>query len=104
MRPSLSDRGQRAERRLFEANTRLEKARAELAVGEEQLATLEAIADELRVRSIVSETACADRDWQQARRHAEALGASLESTRARVRELQALQESLIEKLVGEWAP
>ena len=100
MRPSLSDRGHRDERRLFETSARLEKARAELAVGEEQLAALLEIADETRIRSLVSETAHADREWQQARRHAEAMGASLEAARVRVRELERLQDDLIGKLVG----
>lgn len=100
MRPSLSDRGHRGERRLFEASARLEKARAELAVGEEQWATLSESADEARIRSLVSETPLAEREWEQARRHAETLGVSLEATRLRVRELERLQDELIDKLVG----
>ncbi len=104
VRPSVSDRGHRDERRLFETSARLQKARAELAVGEEQLETLDVIAEDLRVRSLVSETAHAAREYQQAQRHLDALAASLEATRARVRELEQLQDQLIDRLVGGLTP
>lgn len=100
MRPSISEGSRRDERRLFQLNSRLERARTELSVAEEQLAALEEIADEARVRALVSETPLAEQDFQRARRHAETHRASLETARLKVRELEKLQDDLIAKLIG----
>ena len=54
------------ERRLLEVHARLVRARQELAVAEEQLDVFLETADEARIRSLVSETPLADRDWQDA--------------------------------------
>ncbi len=61
------------ERRLLEVHARLVRARQELAVVEEQLDVFLETAEETRIRSLVSETPLADRDWQDAQRHAEAM-------------------------------
>jgi hypothetical protein len=99
VRPVLGDPRQRAERRLFDVNARLERARNELAVAEEQLAVLEQDAEEAHVRSLVSETPLADRAWCDAKRHADAMRRALESSRSNVAELERTQDDLISKLI-----
>lgn len=100
MRPSLSDRRQRVERRLFDVHARLERARAELALAEEQLHALSEVADEARVRMLVSETALANREWDEARRHAEVMERSRDAARHAVAELEHAQDELLSQLVG----
>jgi hypothetical protein len=87
------------ERRLLEVHARLVRARQELAVVEEQLDVFLETADEARIRSLVSETPLADRDWQDAQRHAEAMTRSRANARARVAELERAQDELLAKLV-----
>ncbi|MFZ2055791.1 MAG: hypothetical protein WAV54_00070 [Acidimicrobiales bacterium] len=87
------------ERRLLEVHARLVRARQELAVAEEQLDIFLETADEARIRSLVSETPLADRDWQDAQRHAEVMSRGRDTARARVTELERVQDELLGKLV-----
>ncbi|HLN06705.1 MAG TPA: hypothetical protein VK217_10535, partial [Acidimicrobiales bacterium] len=66
---------------------------------EEQLDVFLETADEARIRSLVSETPLADREWQDARRHADAMIRSRDFARARVAELERAQDELLGKLV-----
>ncbi|MDA8291699.1 MAG: hypothetical protein M0Z33_08485 [Actinomycetota bacterium] len=100
MRPGLTDRRQRVERRLFDVHARLDRARAELAIVEEQLAAFTDAADEARIRMLVSETAQADRDWNEARRHSEVMARSRDAARAAVAELERLQDELLSQLLS----
>ncbi len=99
MRPGLTDRRQRVERRLFDVHARLERARAELALAEEQLLVLGEAADEARIRMLVSETALANREWSEARRHAEVMERSRDATKATISELERAQDELLAQLV-----
>jgi hypothetical protein len=87
------------ERRLLEVHARLVRARQELAVAEEQLDVFLETADEARIRSLVSETPLADRDWQDAQRHVEVMMHGRDTARARVTELERVQDELLSKLV-----
>jgi hypothetical protein len=87
------------ERRLFEVHTLLVRARQELAVIEEQLDVFLETAEESRIRALVSETPLADRDWQDAQRHAEAMMRARDVASARVVELEHAQDDLLGKLV-----
>jgi len=86
-------------RRLMEVHARLVRARQELANVEEQLVIFLDTADEARLRSLVSETPLANKEWQEARRHAEAWTRSRDEQRARVAELEKAQDELAAKLV-----
>jgi hypothetical protein len=99
LRPGVTDRRIRAERRLFDAHARLERSRAELAIVEELLLALSEVADEARVRMLVSETALADREWNEARRHAEVMERSRDATLATIAELERLQDELLSQLL-----
>jgi hypothetical protein len=87
------------ERRLGEVHSKLMRAREELALIEEQLASFVEDADEARIRSLVSETPLADREWHEASRHAEVMQRSRQSARDRVAELERAQDELLDKLV-----
>jgi len=87
------------ERRLLDVHARLVRARQELAVAEEQLDVFLETADEARLRALVSETPLADRDWQDAQRHAEAMIRGRDNASARVVELERAQDELRSKLV-----
>jgi len=87
------------ESRLLEVHARLVRARQELAVAEEQLDVFLETAEETRIRSLVSETPLADRDWQDAKRHADAMMRARDTASARVGELERAQDDLLGKLV-----
>ena len=87
------------ERRLLDVHARLVRARQELAVAEEQLDVFLETAEEARIRALVSETPLADRDWQDAQRHAEAMNRGRDNAGARVAELERAQDELLSKLV-----
>jgi hypothetical protein len=89
------------ERRLREASSRLKRAREELAVIEEQLAFLADAADEARLRALVSETPLANREYQDAQRHADAMDRSRRAVLASIAELQLAQDQLLDRLVIE---
>ncbi|HUJ66212.1 MAG TPA: hypothetical protein VLX59_11780 [Acidimicrobiales bacterium] len=88
------------ERKLFDVAQRLRRAREELAVIEEQLAALSDAADDARIRSLVSETPLAHREYTEAQRHADAMERSYRAVAADVAELQATQDELLDRLVG----
>ena len=87
------------ERRLFDVAQRLKRAREELAVVDEQLEALREAADEARIRSLVSETPLAHREYTEAQRHADAMARSREALSASITELQESQDQLLDKLV-----
>ncbi len=87
------------ERRLWDVNGKLARAREELALIDEQLGSFVDDADEARIRSLVAETPLADREWQMASRHAEAMARSRQSASDRVAELERARDELLDKLV-----
>ena len=87
------------ERRLRDVMSKLERAREELALSDEQLASFVDDADDARIRSLVAETPIADREWQVASRHAEAMSRSRRSAQERVAELERARDDLLGKLV-----
>jgi hypothetical protein len=90
---------QKVERRLAEVHASLELARAELAVSEEQLAAFMETAEEARIKALVAETPLAEREWQEASRHAAAMERGHQLARQRVRELEKAQDELFDKLL-----
>jgi uncharacterized coiled-coil DUF342 family protein len=86
-------------RRLTDVHQRLVKARQELAIIEEQLSVFDETADDARIRSLVSETPLANHDWNEARRHADAMRRGRDAVLARVGELERAQDELLSKLV-----
>ncbi len=91
----------RIERRLDDVSARLKRARAELAVVDEQLAVLADHADDAALRALVSETPLAEREHREARRHADALARSRGAVLASIAELERAQDDLLGRLVPE---
>jgi phage shock protein A len=88
------------ERRLRDAESKLARARAELAVLEEQAMSFNDDADEARIRSLVSETPLAEREWHEANRHVGVMARSMDQARQRVAELERTTQELAGRLVG----
>lgn len=88
------------ERRLFDVSSRLSRAREELVVIDEQLRVLVDAAEEARVRSLVSETPQANRELQEARRHADAMGRSREAAAGTVADLERALGELLDQLAA----
>ncbi len=87
------------ERRLFEVAKRIRAANEELAVVDEQLQALREAADEARVRSLVSETPLAHKEYTEAQRHADALARSRAALAGSIADLRRSQDQLLDKLV-----
>jgi hypothetical protein len=88
------------ERRLMDVAQRLKRAREELAVIDDQLAVLSEAADEARIRSLVSETSLAHREYTEAQRHADAMARTRQMVRAEVAELETSQDELLDRLIS----
>jgi hypothetical protein len=83
------------ERRLRDVHRRLVRAREELKVLDEQWEVVSAEAEDLRVRSMVSETPLAAHEYAEARRHADAMARARESLISAVSELSRRQDELL---------
>jgi hypothetical protein len=92
------------ERRLFDIAQRLRSARDELAVVDEQLAALNDAAEDLRVRSLVSETPLAHREYSEAQRHADVLARSQHSLVVSIETMRANQDQLLDRLMAGDGP
>ncbi|MBO0692302.1 MAG: hypothetical protein J2P58_05345 [Acidimicrobiaceae bacterium] len=88
------------QRRLLEIAKRLRVANEELAVVEEQFQALSEAADEARVRSLVSETPLAHREYIEAQRHADAMGRSRNNLLASIEDMRRTQNELLDRLVA----
>ncbi|MFZ0058699.1 MAG: hypothetical protein WAL35_01470 [Acidimicrobiales bacterium] len=99
MRPGLTDRRQRTERRLFDVSARLDRARSELEVIEAQSDALAEQAEEAKVRAIVAETPLAVQAWSEAQRHADQMARTRDTARRAIAELERAQDQLIGELL-----
>lgn len=89
------------EKRLSVASERLKRLRAELQVVDEQLAALADAADESRIRSLVSETPLADREHQEAQKHADAMARHRADVVKSIGDLEKSQDELLDQLLAE---
>ena len=88
------------ERRLRALARRLTKLRGELAVVDEQLAHLSDIADDTRIRSLVSETPLADVEHRDAERTSTAMARHREELSAQIALLEAQQYELLDQMLA----
>lgn len=89
------------ERRLIELGDRLKTLRVDLRVADEQLAQLAEEAEESRLRSLVSETPLAERDYREAQRHADAMQRHRLEVSAEITRLEGAQDELLDRLMLE---
>jgi hypothetical protein len=89
------------ERRLTDGADRLKQLRGELGVADEQLAHLVEAADDLRLRALVSETPLADREHQEAQRHADAMHRHRNEVQETIERLERTQDELLDRLLAE---
>lgn len=90
----------RTERRLVDVSQRLQRAREELGVLDQQLMALADDADEARTRALVSDSPMADREYREAERAAEAMRRSRAALAATIAELERSQDELLESWPG----
>ncbi|HMQ25796.1 MAG TPA: hypothetical protein PKA98_07400 [Acidimicrobiales bacterium] len=89
------------ERRLIELGDRLKDLRADLRVADEQLAQLAEEAEESRLRSLVSETPLAEREYRDAQRHADAMERHRRELSVEIARLEQAQDELLDRLLVE---
>ena len=87
------------ERRLTDVSQRLRRVREELAVLDEQREVFTEAAEDARVRSLVSETPIAHREYEEAQRHADAMDRSRRLLLSQIAALSATQDELLDRLV-----
>ncbi len=87
------------ERRLREVADRLKELRAELQVADEQVRHFSEAADDTRLRALVSETPIADREFQEAERHADAMRRHRCEVQAEIDTLESRQDELLDRLL-----
>lgn len=85
------------ERRLIELGAHLKQLRADLGVAEEQLNHFDEEADDARLRSLVSETAIAEREHRDAARHAEAMRRHRDDLIREIENLELQQDMLLDE-------
>jgi len=89
------------ERKLLEVSERLKQLRAELSVTDEQLLHFADVADDARLRALVSETPLADRDHHDAQRHADAMSRHRAEVQSTIDQLERRQDELLDRLTAE---
>lgn len=73
--------------------------RRDLAIAEEQLASLAGDADDARLRALVSEIPIAEHEHRSAERHAAAMRRHRDALLADIQKLEATQDELLDRLV-----
>ena len=86
------------ERRLRAVGKRLAKLRADLVIADEQLAHFAGESDDLRIRSLVSETPLAGEDHRQAERHSLAMARHRSELVEALARLEQEQDALLDEL------
>ena len=86
------------ERRLTEVHRRLQRARDELAVIDEQFEALSDAAADSKIRALVSETPLAEVEHRDAQRHADAMARSRAVVVESITKLEEAQNDLLARL------
>lgn len=89
------------ERRLSEVASRLKRLRADLEVAEEQCVHFDDLADDARLRALVSETPAAERQHRDAARQAETMARHRARLREEIRTLEEQQDDLLDRFYSD---
>lgn len=87
-------------RRLTQNTARIASLRAELRQIDEQLEHFASDADDSAIRALVSETPGAAQEASEARKHADAMARHREHVVDTIRDLEARQDELLDRLTG----
>ncbi len=85
---------------LAQLQDRLERARDDLRIAEEQLVFQNDVVDEAKTRMLVSETPLAEREYRIASDDHQRLLRQRDEARKKVAELQAEQDRLLDRMLG----
>lgn len=91
----------RVERRLAELADRLKRLTADLEVAEEQCLHFEDLAEDARLRALVSETPAAERQHRDAARQAETMAKHRNRLREEIRSLEEQQNDLLDRFYSD---
>jgi hypothetical protein len=86
------------ERRLSEAHQQLKRARAELAIVNEQLPVVDDAADDARLRALVSESPAGLKERDEASRQSSVMHKNRDALVERIAELERRQSELLDRL------
>lgn len=87
--------------RLSALSGEIAEEQTQLRIIDEQVTFQQDVAEEARIRALVSETPLADREAREAADDLRRLIRSREEAQTRVDELRAEQDSLLERMLGE---
>jgi hypothetical protein len=88
------------ERKLRQVSERLKELRAELSITDEQIAALADVADETRLRALVSETPLAEAEHRDARLHVDALVKHRARVQSTIEQLEHTQDEWLDRLIA----
>ncbi|MBA2427155.1 MAG: hypothetical protein H0V60_08765 [Actinobacteria bacterium] len=88
------------ERSLSHLSDRLERARQELRIADEQLLFQLDVVEDTRTRMLVAETPIADGEYRVAQRDYDLLLRERDRVKAQIADLQAEQDRLLDRLLG----
>ena len=91
-------------RRIAEVSRRLSRCRQELQVAEEQLGHFSDSESDAHLRSLVSETPLADREFRDAARHASAMAGHRDRLRTEIAALEERLDELLDRLSSRRTP
>lgn len=91
----------RAERRLADLADRLKRLRADLEVADEQCLHFEDLAEDARLRALVSETPASERQHRDAARQAETMARHRTRLREEIRTLEQQQDELLDRFFSD---
>ena len=84
--------------RLVDTSQQLKRLQVDLQITEEQLASLTDEAEDARIRSLVSETPIADKEYREARKHAESMQRHLTDLKTEIAKIEDLQNQLLDQI------
>lgn len=84
--------------RLVDTSNQLKRLQVDRQVTEEQLSHLDHEAEDARIRSLVSETPIADKEYREARKHAESMRRHLLELELEISKVENLQNKLLDQI------
>ena len=84
--------------RLVDKSHQLKRLQVDYQVAEEQLSFLNHEAEDARIRSLVSETPIADKEYREAQKHAESMSRHLQELEIEILKIENLQNKLLDQI------